>query len=196
MYDVDGTLPDGRTVLDAGTTLLVTGDAQSTHELTLDLLAKGPSNTEAAILVSTNESAAEVISALEERNVLDSDLIGILDCTSGDEPRTAAAVPVAYLSSPADLTGISLEFAKLVDRLEPAELRVGLSTISTLLMYTDVETTFRFLHVFCSRIRSGGWLGVFTLDPAMHDSETTNTIRTLFDGEVAVDEAGLELRGV
>lgn len=196
MYDVAEAIP-GTDFTEArpGTSLLVTGNTHRAHDLTLDLLTRGPATGEAAILITTNESAETVLADVDERGVVDTDLIGILDCTTGADNRLEADVPVAYLSTPGDLTGISLEFAKLVDRLNPTELRVGLSSISTILMYAEVETTFRFLHVFCSRARSGGWFAVFTIDPEMHDDEVVNTIRALFDCEIRLREEGLDVRG-
>lgn len=196
MYDVDGAFPGADvSAIEPGTNLLVSGDTHRAHELTIDLLARGPDRQEAAVLVSTNESAAAVLDAFEARGALDPTRVGVVDCTAGDDDRTDAESPVAYLGSPGDLTGISLEFAKLFERLQPTALRVGLSSVSTLLMYTEVETTFRFVHVFCSRIRTGGWLGVFTIDPEMHDPEAVNTIRALFDCEAQLGEDDIEVRG-
>lgn len=197
MYDVaDALSSTSITSLEPGTCLLLTGPTRETHEIAVDLLAMGPDREETAILISTNEPAEAVLTEFETRGALVSDLVGVVDCTTGEDPAVTAAVPVSYLSSPGDLTGMSLEVAKLVERLNPTRLRIGLSTISTLLMYTEVETAFRFLHVFCSRIRTGGWLGVFTMDPAMHDPEAPNTVRALFDGELVVDETGIEVRGL
>lgn len=197
MYDVADALPSAPvSALEPGTCLLVSGPTRETHALTIDLLAMGPEREETAMLISTNEPAGTVLEAFETHGALISDLVGVVDCTTGEGESATGHVPVSYLSSPGDLTGLSLEVAKLVETLNPTRLRIGLSTISTMLMYTEVETTFRFLHVFCSRIRTGGWLGVFTIDPGMHEPEAHNTIRALFDAEVVLDETGREFRGL
>lgn len=194
MYEVDG-LSEARS-FDQGTSLLVTGDTQRSEEVAIDLLAQG-TPSQAALLIATNTSAEQLVRAFEERSA-DTGRVGIVDCTMGEEGgdiQTAARV--RYLPSPGDLTGISLEFAKLVQEFEGEVdgIRVGLSTISTVLMYGDAETAFRFLHVFTSRIRSGEMFGVFTFDPEMHDGRAVSTIRSVFEAEAAVGEAGIDLTG-
>ena len=62
-------------------------------------------------------------------------------------------------------------------------------------MYGELQTVFRFLHVFTSRIRSAGLFGLFALDPGMHEEKATNTIRAIFDAEASVSEDGVDLRG-
>jgi hypothetical protein len=146
--------------------------------------------------VTTNSGARSGIEEFERCGALAPERVGLIDCTARESDRADTDVPVRYLGSPGDLTGISLEFAKLVKGLGDTNgLRVGVSTVSTILMYADAETVFRFLHVFTSRIRSGGWFGAFSLDPEMHDPQTVNTIRAVFDSEARISDDGIELRG-
>lgn len=198
MYDVDGLLPtSGATTVDAGTSLLITGETGPTNRLVLDLLARGSVSGESAVLVTTNDGAERARRSFQERDALVPERVGIIDCTAQESTRTDADIGVRYLSSPGDLTGISLEFAKLVKGFpDPGgPLRIGFSTVSTVLMYANPETVFRFLHVFTSRIRSGDWFGVFTLDPEMHDPQVVNTIRAVFDAEAHVEAGEVALRG-
>lgn len=194
MYDIDNL--SGRWTFDPGTSLLVTGETHRAHDITIDLLADRPPG-EGAVLISTNGTADQVVQAFDERGT-DLANLGVVDC-AGDESHTAPDSParMSHVASPGDLTGISLEFAKLVQGMggEIDGLRVGFSSVSTVLMYADVETTFRFLHVFTSRISSGGWLGVFTIDQGMHDAEVVSTIRAVFDAEARVGEDGIDLQG-
>jgi hypothetical protein len=62
-------------------------------------------------------------------------------------------------------------------------------------MYVDLQTVFRFLHVFTSRVSSGGWFGVFTLDPEMHDAQAVSTVRAAFDAEARLTDDGVALQG-
>lgn len=198
MYDVDGLLPEaGASAFDAGTSLLVTGDTARSHQFVLDVLARGNDSGESNVLVTTNHGGERALAAFRERDALVPERIGIVDCTAQESTRTDTDATVRYLSSPADLTGISLEFAKLVKGFPDPDgpLRVGFSTISTVLMYANTETVFRFLHVFTSRIRTGDWFGVFTIDPEMHDPQVVSTIRAVFDAEAEVREDGVRLRG-
>jgi len=61
---------------------------------------------------------------------------------------------------------------------------MGLHSLSQLLMYADVKTVFRFLHILTGRISSADALGVCTLDSEAHDGQTVHTVRQLFDGMI------------
>jgi hypothetical protein len=188
-YGVDGL--DGATSFEDGTSVLVAGASTLTDERLFDLLA--PEDDERVIAVTTNHGADRVVDELEERGA-DREQIGVIDCTSQDED--VEGVAVRHLNSPGDLTGISLEFAKLLDGGdESVPVRVGFASVSTALMYTELRTMFRFLHVFTARVRSGDMFGVFTMDPGMHEEQAHNTIRAVFDCEASVAEDGVELRG-
>lgn len=195
-YDVE--YAGERTTFDDGTSLLVTGDTSHTDELLDDAVVPAADSDERTIVVTMNRGAQAVASAFQERGG-DPDRLGIIDCTGHE--GTVDEVEVRGLNSPGDLTGISLEFAKLYDEIgdETDPVRVGFASISTALMYDELRTVFRFLHVFTARIRAGDMFGVFTLDPSMHEPQAHNTIRAVFDCEARIgeDDGGdaLELRG-
>lgn len=193
-------LGDDPVAFNEGTSLLVSGDSMTVQERVYDVLGGANDDEETAILISTDRGVADVVRSFQERGPFDAGRLGVIDCTGRDGPESVQGAPVRRLGSPGDLTGMSLEFAKLVDRFEDAgagdRARVGLATVSTVLMYTDVRTAFRFLHVFTSRIRSGGLFGIFAMDPGMHDQQTVNTVRAVFDCEARVDDDGdVDLRG-
>ncbi len=189
-YAVEGF--DGPVSFDRGTSLLVTGASALTDERLLDAVA--PDGAETTIVITTNTAASQVVDGLLERGA-DRDQLGIIDCTSRESE--VEDVRVRQLSSPGDMTGISLEFAKLLDEEDdPEAVRVGFASVSTVLMYSEQRTLFRFLHVFTSRIGSGGMFGVFAMDPGMHDDTAYNTIRAVFDAEAeATDDGFTSLRG-
>lgn len=179
-----------------GTNLLVSGASGEAESMLLDVLADGPPG-ETRVLITTNPSADWLLSELRDRGTDPTTGLGIVDATGGNSD--VGGVPVERIGSPGDLTGISLEFAKLVQRFEQSgagdRIRIGVASVSTLLMYSDVQTVFRFLHVFTSRIQSAGLFGVFTLDPGMHDEQTVNTVRAIFDAEVRVEDGTVTLNG-
>jgi len=181
------------TSFDDGVSLLLTGGSTVTNQRLLDTVA--PKDGERAIVITTNTGVETVVKELERRGA-DRGHIGIIDCTNADSD--IEGVPVRTLNSPGDLTGISLEFAKLFEQWSgdgTVRARVGFASVSTSLMYTELRTMFRFLHVFTARIRSGNMFGVFSLDPSMHDEKENNTIRAVFDCEAAVDGDGDSLTG-
>jgi hypothetical protein len=195
-YSVPGLRADCRVSFDAGTSLLVSGASTAAESTLLDVLVDGPPG-EATIVITTNRPAGWVVSGLRERGSDPTTGLGIVDATGQDS--AIEDVPIERLGSPGDLTGISLEFAKLVQRFQRAgagdRIRVGVASVSTLLMYSDVQTVFRFLHVFTSRIRSAGLFGVFALDPGMHDGQTVNTVRAIFNAEARVEDGTVTLSG-
>jgi hypothetical protein len=193
--DLDGQ----RVTFDPGRSLLLTGPTSLVNDRFYDVLAGDPDAGDVAIVLSTDRSAAQVVAAFSERGAAGRKRLGVVDVTedAGVDVEDAVA---RQLGSAGDLTGVSLEFAKLLDGFESSEpdagrVRVGLDSVSTLLMYTDVRTVFRFLHVFTSRIRTSDLLGAFTLTPEMHDAQTTNTVRAIFDCEIRAEDSGVELRG-
>ena len=196
-YSVPGLRADRRVVFDPGTNLLVSGPSVDAEATLLDVLADG-SPGESTVVITTNRPADWVVSEFHHRESDPTTGLGVVDAT-GQEPPADGEVPVERLGSPGDLTGISLEFAKLVKRFEQAgagtRIRVGVASVSTLLMYSEVRTVFRFLHVFTSRIQSAGLFGVFALDPGMHDDQTVNTVRAIFDAEASVGDGPVTLGG-
>ncbi|GAB3684092.1 hypothetical protein GCM10028857_12630 [Salinarchaeum chitinilyticum] len=67
-------------------------------------------------------------------------------------------------------------------------VRHGLVSVSTLLQYLDVETVFKFLHIYTNRVQSSEGIAVFTLDDDSHDPQTVNTLTGEFDGVVQLRE--------
>lgn len=199
MYDVAGLLPGtGATVVRPGTSLLVTGPARPVEGLCLELLARGHRHGERTLVITTGTSAADIAGSMRERSgSFQPRYLAVVDTTAGG--AEVPGVTVETLSSSGDLTGISLETSKLVRSFgEEAPLRLGLVSVSTLLMYVDLQTVFRFLHVFTSRVSSGGWFGVFGLDPEMHDTQAVSTVRAAFDAEARIDDDGdgdVEIQG-
>ena len=183
----------GASSFDDGVSLLVTGPTPTTDEGLLDIVA--PGDGERAVVITMNTGAETVVRELERRGAA-RDRLGIIDCTNADSD--VEGVPVRNLNSPGDLTGISLEFAKLLgqdNKNEAVRARVGVASVSTALMYTELRTMFRFLHVFTARIRSGGMFGAFSLDPTMHEEKAHNTIRAVFDCEAGMGGDGVSLSG-
>ena len=182
-----------------GTNILITGPPLSgKRSVCLDVLSAGASDGEGAIVVSTQDGAERVLGAFEERNLLDGERppLAVIDCVSRqqgvnelfDDDR------VGYTSSPVDLTGIGIQFSEFLQTFYAdrgvERNRVLLHSLSTLLMYADLQTVFRFLHVFTGRVQSVGGLGLYTIDSTAHDDQAMNTVRQLFDGIVTTREDG------
>jgi len=64
------------------------------------------------------------------------------------------------------MTGIGIKLSEYLQEFYETrgvtQNRVLLHSVSTLLMYSDLQTVFRFLHVFTGRIQSADALGAST----------------------------------
>jgi KaiC/GvpD/RAD55 family RecA-like ATPase len=192
MYDLGDVLPD--LSFDPGSNVLVSGPPLTgKRRIALEILAAGTADDEGVIVVTTKDSAEKVLSQYGDMVGNEQIPIGIVDCVteqrgveSVDDPR------VKYASSPVDMTGIGIKFSEFLQEFyEPRGIqrnRVLLHSVSTLLMYSNLETVFRFLHVFTGRIQSADALGVHVIDSTAHDDQTINTIKQLYDGLLMVEE--------
>ncbi|WP_205254301.1 recombinase RecA [Halorubellus sp. JP-L1] len=187
MYAVADSLP----VAEArpGTNLLVMGPPMTgKYDLLCDVLADGHRQGDAGLVVTTQHSASRLREDVGSRVADDADpTLGVVDCVSQERGMGQDENPLTrYVSSPGDFTGIGMASSKLLERFQNQDYqtRVALDSISQLLMYADVKTVFRFLHILTGRISAADGLGFGTLDADAHDDQTVNTIRQLFDGLV------------
>ena len=201
-YDIEAALPEGIIEsLPAGTNVLVTGPAMiGKRELAFQLLSAGHEVGEGVLCVTTSASASTMLDEFERRvPTLDRDRVAIVDCTGSESQQAIREIATERVSSPGDLTGISIGTAKLVRRFtdrDVEDIRHGLVSISTLIQYIDLSTVFKFLHIYTSRIEDTDGLGVFTLESVSHDPKTVNTITSEFDCVVELREGteGREVR--
>lgn len=201
MYDIRGVLPEG--VLDElspGTNLAIVGPSMTgKRDLALQLLAAGY-ETGDGILCITTDSAQTVCDDLERYvESLDRNRLGVVDTSGGDGQQLLDAT-IEGVSSPSDLTGISIGTSKLFSHFSSqgiSDIRYGLISISTLLQYLDSRKVFKFLHIYTKRIGDTGGLGIYTLNNDSHDQRVINTIIGQFDGVIELrdtDDGDIEFR--
>ena len=65
-------------------------------------------------------------------------------------------------------------------------IQLHVDSLSALMMYSNLQTVFRFLHVFTGRIKAAGALGLFLVEDGMHAAQDIVTIKQLFDGMVEI----------
>ncbi len=192
MYDLDADL---ETEVLAGTNILIKGSPLTGKKsLALDILAAGVEDGESAIIVTTKDSATRILRDFEKRTPYEGRPVAVVDCVTRQQGLDEARADnrVKYASSPTDMTGIGInlsEFLQTFHRDQGIEKnRIMVHSLSTLLMYADLQTVFRFLHVFTGRIQSVDGLGVFCIDSTSHDNQTMNTLTQLFDGVIELSE--------
>jgi KaiC/GvpD/RAD55 family RecA-like ATPase len=181
--------------LDPGTNLLVSGPALSgKRRLAFEALAHGGNNGEGCVIVTTRDSSDRVLTDFQSLLTdPDETHLGIVDCVTKHQGQSANDTEqVKYASSPVDMTGIGIKFSEFIETFytdrDIKHNRVAIDSLSTLLMYSDLQTVFRFMHVLTNRIEDADAIGIHVLESTAHDAETLNTLKQLFDGIVSIEE--------
>jgi hypothetical protein len=174
-----GSVPAGTSILVLGSSILGASDC------VWDLLEHGLAVGQPGMLVTTAHVHADRVGE------------GLLcvDCSGTPDEESTGSTRIERVGSPSDLTGIGIGWVKCARAIGDGAtggLRVGLLSISTLLQYVDADRVFNFLHILTGRISAAGYLGVFTLDPAIHEDATVNQIKAQFDGVVMLEESDEE----
>lgn len=187
MYELGGRFDD--TEVAPGTNILLSGPPLSGKTaIGYELLEAGGRRNEGAIIVSNNQSASRIRTERPELFGYDAP-IGIIDCVTKHQGNGTITDTefVQYAASPEDMTGVGIKFSELLEQFYAEGTRRTRSlfvSISTLLMYADLQTVFRFLHVFTTRIEDADTLGLFVVQSEAHDPQTMNTLSQLFDGVI------------
>ena len=181
--------------VDPGTNILLTGPPLSgKRSIMMDILAAGTERDEGAIVVTTKDGADRVLRDYEKRIAYEGEPVAVVDCVTRQQGGdTRESDRIKYASSPVDMTGIGIKLSEFLQAFGDRGIeqnRVMVHSLSTLLMYSDLQTVFRFLHVFTGRIQSVNGLGLFSIDSTAHEDQAMNTIKQLFDGIVTVPEDG------
>jgi hypothetical protein len=97
-----------------------------------------------------------------------------------------------FASSPHDMTGIGIKLSEILEHFYSERglhrNRVLLHSLSTLIIYSNIQTVFRFLHVFTGRTQSANALGIFVMESTAHDQQTMNMMKQLFDGVIETNQ--------
>jgi KaiC/GvpD/RAD55 family RecA-like ATPase len=159
--DID--IPKGSNILLSGPPL--SGTSMMAKYICLDALER----KEAVIYISTKESGEKIQKWVSERTDIKG--LGIVDCISKSlrlKTNIEDSNSIKYVSSSVDLTGVSVKYSGLLERFwnieEYKNIRVTIDSLSTLLMYSNVQTVFRFLHILTGRVKKIDGYGIFTLD--------------------------------
>jgi hypothetical protein len=197
MYDLSAVLDvDALTAVSPGTSILISGPAMTGAEgLARAILADGAADGQGAVALTTSGTATAAVDDLRERapDATPSHLCAI-DCRGEDNDRqeeTAEGAFLYHVGDPSDLTGMGIGITQSFERLEEVGLehcRLGLSSLSTMLTYTNQQTVFKFCHVLSSRIDTGEHLGAFTIDSSAHDAQALQVVKQPFDGMIEIRE--------
>lgn len=160
------------------------------RNIAYDLATTGIDEGDAIIVIAPDTSAKSVYQKLSSRTAseLTNENFSVIDCTGNAPSDTDTPGQHYSTESSADLTGVGIALSKQIEYLKKKDpnqsIRVLVTAISPLIMYTDIETAYRFLHVITSRLEAVDALGVFVFDSDAHDSETSGLITSLFDTKI------------
>jgi len=188
--------PFGETAVEPGTNLLVTGPPLvGKRRLALETLATGTRTGEGAIIVSTRDTATRMRESFATLfDDPDAPMVGLVDAVTEHIGRSGEGKWTKYVASPAEMSAIGVKFSEFIQSLytdhERERNRILVDSLSTLLVYSNLQTVFRFLHVFTSRVENAGALGLYTLESTAHDDEARTTLTQLFDGTITVEKSG------
>lgn len=148
----------------------------------------------AIITVTTNESATQLLDYFKRNKmVIPPSRFGIIDCITKSVGGTAFETEnIKFSNSPLDLTGIGVQISQFFEEFllkkKIPKIQLHINSLSTILMYSNIQIVFRFMHVFTGRIKASGALGIFLVDSPMHDDHKVATLKQLFDGIIEVKE--------
>ena len=182
---------------EAGANFLVLAPPMSLAEELAYSLTR-PLTGEYAIVLSTNDRAAEVIDAFKVIGA-DKRYVGTIDAiTKSSTPGITDTNRLMFVASPTDLTGIGIKFSKMVELifdgdfsdgesgLFPPPVRFCVNSVSTLLMYRKLEILYQFLHVLTSKLKKIDGVGFYLLNKESFDEKTVSLIKQLMTGVIEV----------
>jgi len=192
MYAVERILPVDE--LAPGTYFVAGPPLTRKSRLLRDLLLTGNERGENALFVSTNADAETLLRRFGWGSAERPTNFHVIDCISRQSGVPAVeADHTSYAASPGDLTGMGMYVTAHLDHLSELDsserTRVALDSVSTLLMYEEYETVFRFLHVLKNRLDVDDALGLFAINTETHEDQRVRTLLGMGDGVVEVRES-------
>jgi KaiC/GvpD/RAD55 family RecA-like ATPase len=177
----------GRDELPAGTSVMVIGPPMSGKDGLLDsIVAEGLASGEAVILITTAETGESAASRFQH-----ADRLRIIDCMSRPLGLSAEDTPlIKRVAGPMDLTGMGVRASQFLEEFKGSSVRLCVSSLSTLLMYSSLQAVFRFMHVLIARVSYTNALCACVVEEGMHDPQTVSALKQMFGAVVEVKVEG------
>ncbi len=180
--------------LDVRKTYLVTGNKESGKEdFSYRLAASSLNGKLSVVYVTNNKSNTDLLSEFTARSLNIAQYLGVSMTILDNYVRSIAPQAgdnnyTKVLNGPVDLTGLTVAVSsKNSDLLKDGRTVVNIfDSISSLLLYNNPVTMFRFLQYICGRAKMSGVTTVFLLDEQMHTPEVNETVRSLVDGIISL----------
>jgi len=176
-----------------GSNIMIIGPPMSGKETIVNnIVYKGLKIGDAAVIVTTREPGENVLDWFKYNNMeIPLDHLGVVDCVTKTlgVPTSDTAI-IRRASSPVDLTGIGVKISQFLEEFwmkkNIRKTWLCINSLSTILMYSNIQTVFRFLHVFTGRVKAAGAIGIYVVEDGMHDNQAVATLKQLFDGVIEI----------
>ena len=110
-------------------------------------------------------------------------LTGDADDGSVDHERVAVTT-----ANPNDVTGLGMRLNNyLADHDPDTQLVVCFDSLTQMLQFVDVQSAFKFVHMFTGQLREVDAIAHFHMDPAAHDTQTVSRLKPAFDDGIRAD---------
>lgn len=161
----------------------------------MSLLTRTPPEKTSVLSVSYTELPTEFVNRWNEAAGESPARGGFITVGAAESTVDDSAWAVRDVENPSDLTGIGIELSELLSGMATASgddehIVFCFNSITSLIQSTDVQRTFRFLHVVTGRVKTVGGTGHYHIDPDAHDKQTMATLKSLFDAVAEVGEDG------
>lgn len=175
--------------LDPGTNVVISGPtAAGARRVALSLLTAGADH--GLLLVSADVAGADLLAHCEDvAGRLDRERVAVVDCSGASDDQRRFEPGLAPIEGPGDLGAIGMESGRLYDGLTDRGydgVRVGVVSVSTLLLHADLPDVARFVHTLTGRVVATGDLGVFVVDSSAGDPRANETLERFCDRRVTV----------
>ncbi len=180
--------------------LLIGPPLSNKTEIGMLLLNGGLQLKEAAIYISTSNTAEEIRSRWIEHGLEsaweEEGRVKFVDCYSRmlgvNIPDTQS---IRRVPSILDYSKLMVAVNELCSNynLKKIGVRMVLDTLSSFLIYSSLQTVMRFLHIFFGQLRKQNVLGVFLVDEGTHETITLNQLKTFANGAMVIDQNSLRL---
>ncbi|SFR32496.1 DUF7090 family protein [Halogeometricum limi] len=146
-------------------------------------------DTDHFLVISTRTTAREVEQKLEHYDVDESRAV-ILDTLSVERGYSRRGSDnVHYVSAPDDLDGIVEQTRNFLDSHD-GKLRVSVDSVTEMAYYADVDRAYEATEKLLDLLDEHDAVGLFHLSNEVHEDETIQRFRDLFEGVVELDVDG------
>ncbi|WP_336023939.1 DUF7090 family protein [Halobellus salinisoli] len=146
-------------------------------------------DTDHFLVISTRTTAREVEQKLEHYDVDESKAV-VLDTLSVERGYTRRRTDrVHYVSAPDDLDGIVSQTREFLQSHD-GKLRVSVDSVTEMAYYADVDGAYEASKRLLDLLDEHDAVGLFHLSNEVHDEETIERFRDLFDAVVELDVDG------